>query len=91
MTPTRKQTFISSLGLCTAYWLFPVEGSTALAAPTDPPEDSEAVRDQIAEEALLKYYNPLAELEDIKPLQQSEKPLTNTIKSGDTLSKLTNQ
>lgn len=91
MTPTRKQTFISSLGLCTAYWLFPVEGSTVLAAPTHPPQDSEAVRDQIAEVALLQYYNPLAALEDIKPLKQSKKPLTYTVKSGDTLSEIAKQ
>lgn len=90
MTPARKQTFISSLGLCTAYWLFPVEGSTVLAAPPHQPQD-EAVRDQIAEEALLQYYNPLAALEDIKPLKQSKKPLTHTIKSGDTLSEIAKQ
>lgn len=91
MTPTRKQVFVSSLGLCTAYWLFPAEGSAALATMIQPEEDNNGVREHIVEEALYRYYNPLASLEEVKPLKQSKKPLKYKIKSGDTLSEIAKQ
>lgn len=88
MTPKRKQLFISSLGLCTAYWLFPAEGNTALAATVDPSVDEGTVRMHIAEEALFRHYNPLASLEAVKPLKKSKEPLKYKIKAGDTLSEI---
>lgn len=79
---------MSSLGLCTASWLFPVHGNAAYAVPVQPPENPDAIREQIAEEALYRFYNPLASLEHAKLLKQSDKPMKYKIKPGDTLSEI---
>ena len=56
--------------------------------PVQPPENPDAIREQIAEEAVYRFYNPLASLEHAKPLKQSDKPMTYKIKPGDTLSEI---
>lgn len=91
MTPKRKHIVLSSLGLCTASWLFPTHGNAALALHEQLPEDSNAIREQIVAEVLSSYYSPLATLEDLEPLKQSNKPIKYKIKPGDTLSEIAKQ
>mgnify|MGYP001400260352 CR=1 FL=1 len=91
MTPKRKQVFISSLGLCTASWLFPVDGSAAVTTSVQSSQNPLDIEEQIVEEALYRYYNPFASLENIKPLKQSKQPLQYKIKQGDTLSEIAKQ
>lgn len=91
MAPKRKHIVLSSLGLCTASWLFPTQGHTVFALNEPLPEDSNAVREQIVAEALTRYYSPLATLEHLEPLKQSNKPIKYKIKPGDTLSEIAKQ
>ncbi|WP_054951169.1 peptidoglycan DD-metalloendopeptidase family protein [Numidum massiliense] len=88
MTPKRNKLFLSSLGIYTASWLFPVHGNVAVASTEVPAEDAHAAKAHIAEEALYRYYHPLSSLAEVRPLKTSKHPLVYEVQNGDTLGEI---
>lgn len=76
----------SSISLCTASWVVAGDIESAQAEELLHPKGKDWEKELVAQDAFYQYLNPIASVEEgIVATETEQKPLTYTVKKGDTL------